>query len=525
MLRHALWIATLIGCVDATREPDLSANRPSADAPLPTPRTWRPIDNQPLMNTPAFAPAVGGLLTDGSVIFNDPSEATGHWFKLSPDELGSYEHGTWKQLASTAGYAPLYYGSATLTDGRYIVEGGEYLNFNAVWTTKGAIYDPVADKWTTMAPPPGWQTIGDASGIVLADGTYMQSDCCNNDVGLAALDPASLTWTVPIGTGKADGHDEESWAMMWDGRIVTVDANNVANPDRSEIYDPVTRLWTGHGDVPVDIADHRPFPNASTGSHEVGPEILRADGKVLAIGGTGHNALYDPVADSWTAMPDLPGANQSEDGPGVMMPNGDILLAISPFPMSATQPFNPPTTFYELHDTTFTQVGASANGANIESYQNFFLMLPTGEVMLSDSNGSIELYTPAPGVVDNGIPSILAAPKLIGDGPEAETGSTITMYRGRSYTLPVYRMNGISQGAYYGDDAQMSTNFPVVRVTNNASGHVAFFRTYDHSNRSISPDSSGVTKLDVPTTADQGLSSLVVIANGIASAPITVNVK
>lgn len=86
-------------------------------------------------------------------------------------------------------------------------------------------------------------------------------------------------------------------------------------------------------------------------------------------------------------------------------------------------------------------------------------------------------------------------------------------------------MNGISQGAYYGDDAQMSTNFPIIRVTNNNTGHVAFCRTYDHSNRSISPDSSGTTKLDVPANAEQGLSSLVSIANGIASAPITVNIK
>jgi len=515
MLRHALWIATLFGCVDATHGSDLAENRPRPDDPPPAPRTWRPIDNLPSMNSTPFFPSQGSLLTDGSVLFNDPNST--NWFSLIPDELGSYEHGTWKKLASTPGYGPLYFGSATLPDGRFIAEGGEY-NYTSqqgVWQTKGAIYDPVADKWTSMSPPSGWSSIGDASGIVLPDGTYLQSDCCS-ELALAALDPASLTWTTPVGTGKADRHDEESWAMMWDGRFVTVDANNTADLDRSEIYDPATQTWTGHGDVPVHIADTL---SNNGGSHEVGPELLRPDGKVVAIGGTGHNALYDPVADVWTAMPDLPGGNNSADGPGVVMPNGDILLAISP------GIFNPPVTFYELHDTTFTPVANSMNAASNTSYQNFFLMLPTGEVLLSDQSGSIELYTPAPGVVDNAIPSILAAPELIGDGPEVDTGSTITMYRGRSYTLPVYRMNGISQGAYYGDDAQMSTDFPIVRVTNNTSGHVAFFRTYDHSNRSISPDSSGVTKLDVPATADQGLSSLVVIANGIASAPITVNVK
>lgn len=514
MLRHALWIATLIGCVDATQNVDETANRPRADVPA-TPRTWRPIENLPSMNSTPFYPSQGSLLTDGSVLFNDPNSTD--WYKLIPDDFGSYEHGTWKKLASTPGYGPLYFGSATLPDGRFIAEGGEYNNGSqsGVWTTKGAIYDPVTDKWTLMAPPSGWVTIGDASATVTADGTYLQSDCCN-EVGLAALDPASLTWHTPIGTGKADRHDEESWATMWDGRIVTVDANNPADLDRSEIYDPVTQTWTGHGNVPVHIADTL---SNNGGSHEVGPEILRPDGKVVAIGGTGHNALYDPVADLWTALPDLPAGNQSADGPGAMLPNGDILLAVSP------GVFQTPVSFYELHDTTFTPVPDSNNATSNTSYQNFFLMLPTGEVMLSDQNGSIELYTPAPGVVPNGVPSILAAPQLIGDGPEAETGSTITMYRGRSYSLPVYRMNGISEGAYYGDDAQMSTNFPIVRVTNNDSGHVAFLRTYDHSNRSISPDSSGVTKLDVPATAEPGLSSLVVIANGIASAPITVNVK
>jgi hypothetical protein len=519
MLRHALWIATLIGCVDAIDatqpEPESLAGRPLV-APAPTPMTWRAIDNQPSANTVPFFPAVASLLTDGTVLVNDFSNT--NWFKLIPDSMGSYQHGTWKQLASTPnGYGPLYFGSATLADGRFIAEGGEYNagNSNPVWQLLGAIYDPVADKWTAITHPATWTTLGDASGIVLPDLTYMQSDCCSQK-GLAALDPTNLTWTSPVGTGKADIHDEESWAQMWDGRILTVDANNTADLDRSEIYDPTTMTWTGHGDVPVHIADT--LANGG-GSHEVGPEILRPDGKVVAIGGTGHNALYDPVADTWSALPDLPGTNQSADGPGVMMPNGKILLATSP------GVFNAPTTFYELDGTTFTQVAASQNAGNNPSYVNFFLMLPSGEVLLSDENGSIELYTPTPGVVDNGVPAILAAPELIGDGPEASTGSEITMYRGRSYTLPVYRMNGISQGAYYGDDAQMSTNFPIVRATNNTSGHVAFFRTYDHSNRSISPDSSGTTKLDVPETTEPGLSSLVVIANGIPSAPVTVNIK
>lgn len=69
-------------------------------------------------------------------------------------ENGSYVNGRWQSIAPRcrpsaaalnpmpAGYAPLYFASAGLPDGRMIVEGGEYNNLNAAWTNKGAIYDP-----------------------------------------------------------------------------------------------------------------------------------------------------------------------------------------------------------------------------------------------------------------------------------------------------------------------------------------------------------------------------------------------
>lgn len=81
------------------------------------------------------------------------------WWKLTPDEFGSYVNGTWTQLASLPdGYSPLYHASAVLPDGRVIIEGGEYIFsngvFNAVWSDQGAIYDPLANGWTPVAPPP-----------------------------------------------------------------------------------------------------------------------------------------------------------------------------------------------------------------------------------------------------------------------------------------------------------------------------------------------------------------------------------
>ena len=164
------------------------------------------------------------LLTDGSVLVQDAGFPD--WWKLTPDQNGSYVNGTWAEVASLpTGYSPLYHSSAVLPDGRLIIEGGEYLctptTCNPVWTNLGAIYDPVSDFWTPVAPPAGWTTIGDAQSVVLANGTYMQANCCTTQAAL--LDPKTLTWTA-TGAGKFDPNDEEGWTLLPGGDVLAVDA-------------------------------------------------------------------------------------------------------------------------------------------------------------------------------------------------------------------------------------------------------------------------------------------------------------
>ena len=43
-------------------------------------------------------------------------------------------------------------------DGRMIINGGEYNSCSAVWTNKGALYDPVGNTWTSVTGPSGWST-------------------------------------------------------------------------------------------------------------------------------------------------------------------------------------------------------------------------------------------------------------------------------------------------------------------------------------------------------------------------------
>jgi hypothetical protein len=155
--------------------------------------TWAKLTNQPSFQTDTAL-----LLTDGTVMVHQYSSQ--NWWRLTPDNTGSYLNGTWSQLGSMASnYGPLYFASAVLADGRVIVEGGEY-NFGIqVETTQGAIYDPVANAWTSVSPPAGWTFMGDSPGVVLADGTFMLGQAGGFSKQQAIFNSTTLTRSAAHG--------------------------------------------------------------------------------------------------------------------------------------------------------------------------------------------------------------------------------------------------------------------------------------------------------------------------------------
>src|SRR5207248_2577707 len=101
--------------------------------------------------------------------------------------------------------------------------------------------------------PSGWTTIGDASGVVLADGTFFLSDCCSKKT--AKFNANTLIWT-PFGTGfQASTNDESGWILLPDNSLLTVDAFP-ANSLLSERFNPTTGVWSGAGNTPVSLADN-----------------------------------------------------------------------------------------------------------------------------------------------------------------------------------------------------------------------------------------------------------------------------
>jgi hypothetical protein len=477
------------------------------------------LPNQPPV-LDAFDCGVGSplLLTDGTVIVAD--NGCRDWWKLTPDEFGNYVNGAWTQIASTpADYSPLYHASAVLPDGRVIIEGGEYNFLQAVWTPQGAIYDPQADTWTEVSPPAGWTTVGDAVGVVLFDGTFMLGNCCT--VEDALLDPSTLTCKA-TGAGKFDTNNEEGWTLLPNKQVLTVDAYvpfnipYIPTGTNSEVYVPGSGKWHSAGSTIVQLWDSwqtcgelSQEPNAGP-TFELGPAVLRPDGTVFYTGSNtcgpgfpGHTAIYDSSSGTWRAGPDFPNSLSITDGPAVLEPNGKVLMMAGPG-------FGPPATFLEWDGHQLIEAPGAPNAENDASFYGNFLVLPTGQILFTDFF-FVSVYTPSGSYNPAWAPTIQSAPS--------------TVARGGSYVISGHRFNGMSQGAAYGDDAQAATNYPLVRITNNATGHVFYSRTHDHSSMAVASNGRVSTHFDVPANQESGASQLVVVANGIHSAPVAVWVK
>jgi hypothetical protein len=467
---------------------------------------WTPVNNVPNIGAGAEL-----LLTDGRVLVHDESGNSGtwgNWWTLTPDAIGNYANGTWTQVATMpSGYGPLYFASAVLSDGRVVVEGGEYNNGNGAETRLGAIWDPTVNppkgQWTSVNPPSGWNNIGDATSVVLTDGRFMLANALSLQQAIADK-PFTPIWTG-TGSAKFDANSEEGWTLLPGGKVLTVDAyanKYQGNGMNSEIYDPGTGAWTSAGSTQVQLWDS----SANCGgqgraSYEVGPMVLRPDGTVFATGANrcaaGHTAIYNVSAGTWTAGPDFPQSLDIADGPAALLPNGDVLMMTSP------GIFGYGAVFFEWDGSKLNQVQGPPAAPSDSSYFGHLLVLPTGQIMFTDFSNDVELYNPS------GSPYLGLAPSAL--------LASVALSRGSSLVLFGNRFNGASQAGAYGDDFQDATNYPLVRITNKNTGHVFYCRTHDHNTMAVGYPGPTYTHLDIPANMETGASNLEVVTNGIPS--------
>jgi hypothetical protein len=436
-----------------------------------------------LVNAPPAGLNNSLLLSDGTVICGDGGQ---NWYRLTPDIHGSYINGTWTQIASTT-YTRLFYASQVLTNGNVLVAGGEYgtgrnvaelyNSLNNTWSANSDTNNAFSDCESKMLP----------SGNVLIPPVGAFGGCLIYKVALDSF----------VGAASAQNQNEAAWVRLPNDNIVTIDSFG----QNSEHYVDSLNEWVADGNVPVSMYGY---------GGELGAGFVLPNGKAFYIGATNHTVIYTPgstvtSAGSWVAGPNIPNNQGAVDAPSAMMANGNILCAVN-----STAGFNAPTSFYEYNYVTnsFTQVngptGTTWNGA---AFATTMLDLPDGTVLFIAGQGSTSLYVYTPG----GTPLAAGKPAI----------SSITENSNGSYHLTGTGLNGISAGAAYGDDWQMDTSYPLVRMTNTASGDVYYARTYNWSSTTIQNTNPVTTEFSVPASVPNGAYSLVVVANGISSSPFS----
>ena len=353
-----------------------------------------------------------------------------------------------------------------------------------------------------MNPPSGWSTIGDAQTAILANKTLMLANCCTTQGAL--FNAKTLGWTS-TGTGKADWNDEEGWTLLPSGNVLTVDAYvSGGSGTNSELYTASTGKWATAGNTPVQLWD------SASGSHEEGPDVLMTDGTVFCTGanggGAGHTAIFNSSTGKWSKGPDFPNSLDIADGPAALEINGNALMMTSP------GIFNTGSVFFEWNGTKLTQVSGPPNASSDSSFYGHFVALPSGQLLFTDFSSDVEVFTPSGTYQSSWQPTITSAP------------STVT--RGKSYLITGTQFNGLSQDSAYGDDFQAATNWALVQVVNNSSGHVFYCRTKNPSTMGVQTGSASVsTHFTCPKTTETGASSLYVVTNGIPSAAMSITVN
>jgi hypothetical protein len=447
-------------------------------------------------------------LRDGRILAHSDQGGDAHqWYILAPDSAGKYETGSWTgPFNMQSGYAPFFFSSTVFLDGTHVlVEGGEYNNGVGNRGTIGS-YGTVTPfggmTWVVNNPPSGWATIGDAQSDLLANGKYLQANCCTKQT---AYWNGPNSWTAGPSV-LAVRNDESGFTALPNGDLLMVDVQNNATcgSSRSTEYLPnggsawvcgpqtTQQLWL-QGDQELGSAVLF-YPSAN---HPKGG-VFQYGGNVVATN------VLDINSNTWATGPTLNGMNQA-DGPGALEPNGLVLEQVSPGLFAAGCQFQE----YDPVANTLTQTLNNPFCPADSSFVGHMMIIPTGQIASEDYDTVMYLYNPKSGVAAGVAPTIIPATNVY------STGSKNNILYG-------IQLNGLTENNAYGDDYQAATNYPLIRFSGN--GKVWYGFTHDDSTHSITPGTVSFTKFDLNPAMPAGKYMMQVVTNGIGSNQVAVTI-
>ncbi len=461
-----------------------------------------------LWEKPISAPFEVGamlLLTDGSVLAHRARTAV--WWRLKPNGQGAYGDGGWAPTGRMAGVR-IGFASAVLADGRAIVLGGAPGGDGDLKPVE--VYDPSTHTWTPHPPPPGWETLGEARCCVLPDGRLLVGRVSTGDC--AIWNPGPDLWTAAEAklTCSPGG---ETWTLLTDGSVLVVE--NTSPPASERFW---RGAWTDSGRPTAQLA-----PPVSGMQ---GPAVLLPDGAVLVLGASNQAARFSPnptasPQDSWTAAAPIPDRDGQVLGapraPACLLPNGRVFCALG----AAAGPASPPdgVISFFLFDPkaapqgAWSRVADSAGEIARSPGELHFLLLPTGQVLVSDQSNTLRVFAPAGDANADAKPTVEDAPSVLTPGASARIHGK--------------RLTGLSQACVHGGDGGAATNYPLARLAGpRGTEGVVYGRTFNHSTLGLATgEAEHHTDVLIPPDIAPGNYQLSIVVNGVASDPVSVYVE
>jgi hypothetical protein len=446
--------------------------------------TWTTLTN-------AAPGAIGTmeLLPNGKVLATTDGDGAGNnWALLTPSSTGSYVSGTWTQTAN-ANDTRLFDSTDVLQNGNVFVAGGEDGNGDGT----AEIYNPGTNTWT-LTPSQPYGNFADSLSTVIANGDVLITPVSPDiNAGTTLYNPNTNTWSQGPQLPYSFDADEQGGVLLPDGSFLTVYNN------QSERYIPAQNKWITDAGLPASLTD---------GLGEYGVATLLPNGNAFFIGAGGNSAIYTPSGStangSWVAGPSIPGGLGEDDAAGAMLRDGNFLITAGP-----SDSYNGPTTMYTYNWQTNSF--SAFSGPNTYSGPPFLtrmLALPNGDLLYSENGNTLYQYDPGDSAPANAVPTI----------------TSIVHNTNGTMTLTGTNLNGINVGATYGDDAQMSTNYPLVRFS--SGSNVYYASSYNWSNTGVMLGSTSETvNFTLPLGIPAGTYSVVVAANGVASTATSLTIS
>ncbi len=537
---------------DQWRRRRIRSRRPVTKRPQAEALEERVVMSTTFTWTQANAPAAGVgtmlQLPNGNVMMvgdNGPGGVSNTWNVLQPSATGSYANNS-NPSSSLMTQSRLYFASNVLPNGNVFVLGGEYSGPSGSQneTNTGEIFNASTSTWSSISnfPQPNF---GDSPSVLLNNGlillgtgagqglpyggngdTYLYnptSSAITAMVNGTSTSIAAGDYSAGIPSILSETTTEEGLTKLPNGEVlryslwlsVYLGASASGN---AQLFDPATGSWQDISPANGTAKGTIPLLGAVNDKNqkfwmETGPSLLLPNGNVFFVsGGNSNTALYNPSTNTWSAGPLIPAGYTADDAPGAVLPNGDVIFTADSALVNGE--YTGPTGFFDYSPSAgkITQLtGSNAPGdygLAFGSYPDRMLVLPTGQLMFSDGNSN-QVWVGTP----SGAPAPQWRPVV-----QSVTGGAGT------YTLSGLRLNGMSAGAAYGDDAGMDENYPIVRLMN-GSGNVYYATTSNWSNLGVATGSTPETvTFTLPSGMPAGRYSLIVSGAGISSFPVAFNV-